>query len=108
MCLPEGPARPSRVALDAFWAQARAARPQAGLADHYQVRWIGLDAPSAHQIFDLIRAGDKTGTFTLPWIVERTGQPIPSPCTPSTGARCFSHLGCTSAMTCRSGLSDSR
>jgi uncharacterized protein YhfF len=42
------------------------------------VRWIGLDAATTTQIFDLIRAGDKTGTFTLPWIVERTGQPEPA------------------------------
>jgi uncharacterized protein YhfF len=77
MYLPEGPARPSAAALEAFWAQARAALPHARLADHYQVRWIGLDAPSTRQIFDLIRSGDKTGTFTLPWIVERTGQPKP-------------------------------
>jgi uncharacterized protein YhfF len=49
------------------------------LGDGYQVRWIGLDAESTRQIFDLIRARDKTGTFTLPWIVERTGQPPPRP-----------------------------
>jgi uncharacterized protein YhfF len=29
------------------------------------------------QIFALIRAGDKTGTFTLPSIVECTGLPVP-------------------------------
>jgi uncharacterized protein YhfF len=78
MYLPEGPTRPTTAALDAFWAQARAARPAERLASDYQVRWIGLDAPSTRQIFDLIRCGDKTGTFTLPWIVERTGSPRPA------------------------------
>lgn len=77
MYLPEGPARPNLADLDAFWTEARAARPDAGLGDAYQVRWIGLDAPSTEQILELIRAGDKTGTFTLPWIVERTDQPEP-------------------------------
>lgn len=73
--LPAGCARPAVAALDAFWHKARAAVP--GLPRDYQVRWIGLDAESTRQILDLIRAKDKTGTFTLPWIVERTGQPRP-------------------------------
>ncbi len=77
MYLPDGPTRPDPAALDAFWAEARAALPDAGLGDGYQVRWIGLDAPSTDQIIELIRQGDKTGTFTLPWIVERTDQPEP-------------------------------
>lgn len=77
MYLPEGPAHPTRAALDAFYAAARAANPTLRLADDYQVRWIGLDAETTRQIFDLIRARDKTGTFTLPWIAERTGQPAP-------------------------------
>ena len=77
MYLPEGPVHPTRPALDAFYAAARAANAASGLADDYQVRWIGLDAETTRQIFELIRAGDKTGTFTLPWIAERTGQPAP-------------------------------
>jgi uncharacterized protein YhfF len=32
---------------------------------------------ATRQIFELIRARDKTGTFSLPWIFERTGQPEP-------------------------------
>ena len=75
--LPEGPARPTPAALDAFWAAARAARPDIEWPASYQVRWIGLDAESTRQIFELIRIGDKTGTFTLPWIVARTDQPVP-------------------------------
>jgi uncharacterized protein YhfF len=46
--------------------------------DDYQVRWIGLDDATTDQVLSLIRAGDKTGTFTLPWIVEHTGQTIPA------------------------------
>jgi uncharacterized protein YhfF len=77
MYLPAGPTRPDPKALDAFWAEARAARPDAIHAPRYGVRWIGLDAPTTRQIFDLIRSGDKRGTFVLPWIFERTGQADP-------------------------------
>jgi len=76
--LPDGPTRPDPAALDAFWAQARAADRSGQLTTEYQVRWIGLDAESTRKIFGLIRARDKTGTFTLPWIVERTDQPRPA------------------------------
>ncbi len=78
MYLPEGPTRPSPTALDAFWAEAGAAHPGAALSADYHVRWIGLDRPTTQQIFDLVRSGDKTGTFTLPWIVARTDQPAPA------------------------------
>ena len=77
MYLPEGPTRPTREALDAFWEDAREARTDAGLGESYSVRWIGLDPDSTARIIDLIREGDKTGTFTLPWIVEHTDQPEP-------------------------------
>jgi uncharacterized protein YhfF len=76
--LPEGCAHPSEDQLDAFWNEARAARPDAGLGARYQVRWIGLDDETTRQIFELIAAGDKTGTFTLPWILERTAQSDPA------------------------------
>lgn len=76
--LPEGCSRPDPVVLAEFWAAAKRAVPSVS-GDDYQVRWIGLDAESTRQIFDLIRTGDKTGTFTLPWIVERTGLPVPAP-----------------------------
>jgi len=77
MYLPEGPAHPGRATLDAFYAAARMANRELTLGDDYNVRWIGLDADTTQQIFELIRARDKTGTFTLPWICERTGQPEP-------------------------------
>lgn len=55
------------------------AQPHLALsAENTEVRWIGLDSPSTQQIFELIRSGDKRGTFTLPWIVERTGSPVPA------------------------------
>jgi uncharacterized protein YhfF len=77
MYLPAGPVHPTSTTLDTFYAAACAANRALALGDDYQVRWIGLDADTTQQIFELIRARDKTGTFTLPWIVERTGQPKP-------------------------------
>lgn len=70
--LPPGATRPDPSALDGFLARAGVAADAAARAS-VQVRLIGLDAPTTRSIFDLIRGGDKTGTFTLPWIVERTG-----------------------------------
>lgn len=74
--LPAGCGRPDLHELDAFWTQAKRTVP--GLPDDYQVRWIGLDRETTLQVIELIGAGDKTGTFTLPWVVERTEQPTPA------------------------------
>jgi uncharacterized protein YhfF len=76
--LPTGCAPPDLAELDAFWSDARQALGAMPLPDEYQVRWIGLDADTTRQVIELIQAGDKTGTFTLPWIVERTDQPEPA------------------------------
>ncbi len=75
--LPTGCAAPNLAELDAFWSDARHAWPEANLSEHYAVRWIGLDDESTELVIRLISAGDKTGTFTLPWIVERTKEPTP-------------------------------
>lgn len=71
--LPPGPTAPDPATIAAFLTRAGVTRPEA-----VQIRWIGLDAPSTRAIFELIRSGDKTGTFTLPWIVERTGLAPPA------------------------------
>lgn len=72
-----GPARPDPAALGDFLDRAGIAA-DARSQPTLQLRWIGLDAPTTRSIFDLIRRGDKTGTFTLPWIVERTGLAPPA------------------------------
>ena len=72
MYLPDGPARPSNAELEAAWDAACQKWPELLAGPGYQVRWIGLDHDSTEQVLDLILAGDKTGTFTLPWIIERT------------------------------------
>ena len=75
--LPEGCARPEPAALDRFWRSVRGVLPGSVSGDGYQVRWIGLDHDSTEQVLALIEAGDKTGSFTLPWIVAHTDQPLP-------------------------------
>ena len=70
---------PSPDSLTAFLDAARAAHKDLDIHDNWEVRWIGLDAETTRQIFELIRAGDKTGTFTLPWLVERGGRAAPYP-----------------------------
>lgn len=72
--LPDGPARPSPAALNAFWAEAQKAKP--GLGDDYEVRWFGIDEKTTKGIFNHIRTDNKHGTFTLPWLLEKTGQPV--------------------------------
>jgi len=70
---------PTTESVHTCCARAQPANPSLELAaDNVEIRWIGLDAESTLQIFDLIRTGDKRGTFTLPWIVERTGSPVPA------------------------------
>lgn len=77
--LPPGPAAPDAAALGHFLARASVAAGRSLRTSDVQLRWIGLDAPSTRAIFRLIRSGDKTGTFTLPWIVERTRLAAPAP-----------------------------
>jgi uncharacterized protein YhfF len=76
--LPAGCALPDPSELDDFWRSGGAIRPDAIAAGDYSVRWIGLDDETTTQVLELIRCGDKTGTFTLPWIVENTDQPTPA------------------------------
>jgi len=75
---PDGPVQPAPEQLQTFWKLAKDAGNLEELGDVFQVRWIGLDADTTSQIIGLIIAGDKTGTFTLPWVVEQTGQPEPT------------------------------
>jgi uncharacterized protein YhfF len=71
--LPAGCATPDVKELDAFWERAGQATEGS-----YHARWIGLDHDSTEQVLELIIAGDKTGTFTLPWIVAHTDHPDPA------------------------------
>ncbi|MFM7395515.1 MAG: ASCH domain-containing protein [Gammaproteobacteria bacterium] len=76
--LPSPARRPTIEALTKFCDDANRALPgvtlELGMLD---VRWIGLDAPSTQRVFELVRQGDKRGTFSLPWIIDRIGGRIP-------------------------------
>ncbi len=76
--LPAWATPPPPGAIEAFVAAAARARADVDADAGCQVRRIGRDAATALRIFDLIRIGDKRGTFTLPWIVERAGLPGPA------------------------------
>lgn len=76
--LPSPAVAPTPEALLAFCAAANRSVPDLDVRpETLDVRWIGLDTPSTQRVFELIREGDKRGTFSLPWIVERTGSPVP-------------------------------
>lgn len=79
MYLPAPAVAPTTESIVRFMTAARAALPHLTLPEErVEARWIGLDAESTLQIFELVRSGDKRGTFTLPWIVERTHSPVPA------------------------------
>ena len=73
-----GCAQPDPTELNSYWQRARAELRHLNLSADYAARWIGLDDPTTEEVIELIRTGDKTGTFTLPWIIEHTDQPEPT------------------------------
>lgn len=73
--LQAGGTRPDETELDRFWDEARAKSGAHDLPDDYRVRRIGADASTTRAILDHIRNGDKTGTVSVPWAVERSGEP---------------------------------
>ena len=70
-----GPPEPNQSELDGFYAAAKNHHPD--LPTDYHVRWIGIDDATTEEIFGLIKAKEKTGTFTLPWIWQATEQKLP-------------------------------
>ncbi len=73
-----GCTQPDRRELDEYWKRAAKELDQLDVDADYSARWIGLDDPSTEEVIQLIIAGDKVGTFTLPWLIERTDQPVPA------------------------------
>jgi len=63
---PELKVAPDIDAIDEFWATAIRQNPL--LERDHQVRWIGLDEETTAQIIRFIKSGEKTATFTLPWV----------------------------------------
>ena len=65
---------PDSELLDLFWQQAINAVPE--IARDHQVRSIGIDEETTDLIIDYIKAGEKTGTYSLPWLMEAEGHPV--------------------------------
>ncbi|HIK96906.1 MAG TPA: hypothetical protein EYG10_02200, partial [Gammaproteobacteria bacterium] len=77
----DGPEQnPDSELLDAFWQQAIKAVPE--IARDHQVRSIGIDEETTDLIIDFIKAGEKIGTYSLPWLMEAEGHPKAMPDTP--------------------------
>ena len=77
----DGPEQnPDSELLDLFWQQAINAVPE--IARDHQVRSIGIDEETTDLIIEFIKAGEKTGTYSLPWLMEAEGHPKTTPNTP--------------------------
>ena len=74
----DGPEQnPDSELLDAFWQQAINAVPE--IARDHQVRSIGIDEETTDLIIKFIKTGEKTGTYSLPWLIEAEGYPKTTP-----------------------------
>ena len=77
----DGPEQnPDSELLDSLWQQAINAVPE--IARDHQVRSIGIDEETTDLIIEFIKAGEKTGTYSLPWLMEAEGHPKTTPNTP--------------------------
>lgn len=59
---------PSPSALDRFLDACAAALPEADVRKSYRTRCIGWNMETSTAICDYVVAGEKTGTFSLPWL----------------------------------------
>ena len=63
-------AREATPQVEAFWQTCVRQSDAVPATDFYRVRYFGADATTARRLMDLIAAGEKTVTFTLPWIYQ--------------------------------------
>ena len=63
-------ARETTAKVEAFWQMCVQQSNVDPATDFYRVRYFGADATTARRLMDLIAAGEKTVTFTLPWIYQ--------------------------------------
>ena len=62
------PTPPSANALDSFLGKCEAALPGTKVRQAYRTRCIGWNLETSTSICEHVAAGDKTGTFSLPWL----------------------------------------
>ena len=72
-----GPATPDTAAIAAFFAAAKKANPDAVRGDAYRIRAIGSSQDTMTKILAHVRNGEKRGTFSLPWLLEKTPELTP-------------------------------
>lgn len=65
---------PNQQPIDDFWNQAVNHTPT--LSGDHQVRSIGIDEETTGLIISFIKAGEKVGTFSLPWIMTAENLPM--------------------------------
>jgi uncharacterized protein YhfF len=68
---------PSRI--EEFWEACRQALPEATHGRGYRVKRFGNDPAMSRLLLDLIRSGQKTGTFGLEWEFEERPRERPQP-----------------------------
>jgi uncharacterized protein YhfF len=71
-------AREVTPAVEAFWTTCIKQSQETQTPDFYRVRYFGSDAAMARRLLDIIARGEKTVTFTTPWIYEgdRNATPV--------------------------------
>ena len=62
--------------VERFWAECRRVRPDLATAE-FRVRRFGSTPEGCRNLLNLIRAGEKTATFSLLWELEASGDPLP-------------------------------
>ena len=65
---------PDQGPIDDFWNQAVNFLPT--LSGDHQVRSIGIDEETTGLIINFIKAGEKVGTFSLPWVMTAENLPM--------------------------------
>ena len=65
---------PDQQPIDDFWNQAVNYMPT--LTGDHQVRSIGIDEETTGLIISFIKAREKVGTFSLPWIMKAENLPM--------------------------------
>ncbi len=65
-------------AVQAFWRDCAAHVPGLAESTPYTVKVFGNNPDMAKLLLNLIRTGQKTGTFFLAWEYEDSGKPVPA------------------------------
>jgi uncharacterized protein YhfF len=65
--------------IEAYWEACCRALPEATHGRRYRVKCFGSDPAMSRLLLDLIRSGQKTGTFGLEWEFEARPEERPEP-----------------------------